>query len=178
MPEKYADLTIYLGSVNSQGCGEGLLSLPTRNRLEADRRRYAIEIVERALRYSKERAWMCVELAGRDSDLVWRLDDAEKMIAYSQANIDGARPFVDPQRCSHGRIVFLHKIQFDGWTIEKRDELVQKLKKSGIKPCDEKKVWLELLFGGNLESESAKKELEKLDPDMPWKRALIFSDMS
>lgn len=168
MSERYAELRLYFGLVDSDGCSEGFFAKELND--EYTRRRFfrAIDTVRKCLQPGWESAFQLGYEHFVQSD-----KEAQELTAYAEKNIRGAKGVIELESCFHGKITFFKKIRFDDWVKEQKRELIEQLKKSGYQPKDEEREDLKLRFK-NFSYEYLNEKLEKLDSDQPWKKALKF----
>lgn len=175
MKEKYAELKLYYGLCQSDGCGEGEF-LPTReDNYSVTRFTRAMRTVQRYLQPDNE--WGLH--FGSWERIVRNEDEAKTLIQFAEQNIRGASGLIELVDSMHGKIAFWRKIHFAGWKKAQQEELLRELKKSGYIPRDETKERLEnqLTSGDKLDeywNKVIEEDLKKLDPDGPWKEALKF----
>jgi hypothetical protein len=176
MTEKYAELKLYYGLCQSDGCGEGRFLPDRKDNWSANRFNRAMQTVTRYLQPDYE--WGLH--FGSWEHIVRSEVEAKTLIQFAEQNIQGASGLVELVDSMHGKIAFWRKIHFTGWTKYQQEELLQELKKSGYNPVDEHKERLERdLKPENSElnrhwNQLIQEELKRLNPDKPWKQALKF----
>ncbi|HLD98521.1 MAG TPA: hypothetical protein VI815_04300 [Candidatus Nanoarchaeia archaeon] len=155
MAETYADLNLYFGLVNSDGCGEGLFDV---NKLDNEwalkRFNQAIETVKMYLQPSFNFGFRM----GSDS-LVSTREEADSLIDYAIVNICGAESIISLYDCIHGKIRFHQLLRFNGWTRAQERELITDIRESGFKPRFYMRDELEQQLKWQPENEYFKKQL-------------------
>ena len=182
MAEKYAILKLYYGLCQSDGLGEGRFFPAKKDEWSKARFTRALERMQYYL--SPDRKWG-LRAGGYYEDIVHNEEEAENLIEFAEKNIRGASGIIEPVSSGDGEIAFWRKIRFNSWVAEQKEELIWELKKSNYIPRYDKKDDLEGQIKTYKEANSDKecdkawiqvleKELGKLDPDTPWRRALNF----
>jgi hypothetical protein len=174
MNTNYAELKLYYGLCDSDGCPEGKFYPDRTDDWSVRMFKYAIDLVNKNI--DPNYPWKSVRLGWEH--FVESEDEARKLIDYAQYNIRGARSELSLVKCMHGNIAFWRKIDFDGWKKDQEQFLIEELKKSGYIPTDKERVRLENMYRQILPEEefnrTIKEFLDGRDPDRFWKEALRF----
>ena len=173
MESPYAELTLYYGLVDADGCGECRFDLNATDTWNRERIIFAMKTINGHLIPSCDWGFHFVS-----SDYPIRSkEDGEFLCQFAESNIHGARAIIEPIDCAHGTIAFYRKINFGGWIKEEEQKLIEKLKKSGYIPVYKHKEHLEKLaepFEGKARERFQREIIDVLDSDKPWKDALKF----
>ncbi len=90
-------------------------------------------------------------------------EEAKELIRYAEENIPASRSTIELVDCVHGKIRFNRNIRFDGYTQDREQELIERLKESGYRPFDEEGERLKGLI-----------DVSDRDTDSLWREALVF----
>jgi hypothetical protein len=107
-----------------------------------------------------------------DPEVVRSEREALSLIEYAEKNIPGARGTIDLYDCLIDRIRFHRSIKFDGWTENRKGELLDLLKRSGYMPVDEDHL-KSLMFCSGVERDFIE-EVKDKEADLILNEALVF----
>lgn len=127
MANHYAELTLYFAytSTFSHDLGTGKFSPEDIYYSSVEKRRIAMDHIHRSidLKVLKYGAGGCLR----------NEEKAAALIAYAEREIPNAYGLIIPTSCLHGAIFFDRKIKFPRFIEENREELLEKLRRSGQK---------------------------------------------
>lgn len=158
MPERYAELNLYYGLCPEAALTERGLDVVHEGRLDFDFDKADQRLKDwyfTAMRVVKTHLSEGRVAVGYSNGVAETDTDAEKLIAYAEANIPNAHSVIKLKECTHGDIMFLRLIRFDGYTEDRREELLESMKRSGYRPksryisdrhdSDPERLWKEAL---------------------------------
>lgn len=174
MTEKYAELKLYFGLCNSDGCGEGRFSPQRKDNTSSVHFDRAMKTVQYYLAPERSYGFRF----GIAEHLVHDDKEASKLIEFAEKNIRGAWGVIELDNSRDGQLSFWKKIQFMGWTENQKEKLISELKKSKYIPRDENRERIEAMLkmkgmGENWQA-TINDKLAQLDPDRPWRDGLKF----
>lgn len=174
MTENYAELKLYFGLCNSDGCGEGRFSLQRKDNVSLVQFDRAMTTVLHYLEPSCKYGFRF----GIAEHLVRDDKEASKLIEFAEKNITGASGVIELDSSRDGQLSFWKKIQFMGWMESQKEELISELRKSGYAPRNENRERIEAMLKMNGMGENwqaiINDKLSQLDPDRPWRDGLKF----
>ncbi|MBS3092434.1 hypothetical protein J4466_03375 [Candidatus Pacearchaeota archaeon] len=169
MAEAYADLKLYFGIVSADGCREGRFDV---SKLDN-------EYFQRRFNKAMDTVTMYLQPAFHfgfrigSNPFVSTREEADFLIAYCVANVEGANPVISLYDCIHGKIRFHQLLRFNGWIREREKELIEKIKGPGFKPKFYKREELEMHLRVDPNSKYLIKRFQDAEEEK-WKESLSW----
>ncbi|MBI3190730.1 hypothetical protein HYZ41_03430 [archaeon] len=119
-----AILVLYGALCNSDGLAEGRFYSDAEKGRELQRYLDGMKIVLESLDESK---YLRIPAKISQNSLCKTDDGANKIIEHAKKNISGSNDIIRLIDCEHGTIKFRKEIDFDGWTNDGEQELIERL---------------------------------------------------